>query len=107
MIVLLAAAVVVANSRPVSNTAVDNYSCNLAVLAVSQTAVRLKPYKRSSITGTVRKTTPLYVCDEKQAWYKIYYSGRCSAKSMGILFSSARKCKSGWIRRQAVRIISG
>jgi hypothetical protein len=56
----------------------------------------------------------VYVCDEHFYWYKVFYSdpnaprNPCSVSSVnGIDANKAKGCKSGWVKRDWIDLISG
>jgi hypothetical protein len=55
--------------------------------------------------------TIVYVCDETEKWYEVFYSSGddlCSTPATGgLLAEKARSCKSGWIAKSLVEIVSG
>ena len=53
----------------------------------------------------------VYICDEHEEWYRIFYGGLdspCGAESTGGLdVRNLGSCKSGWVNRKWINVISG
>jgi len=53
----------------------------------------------------------VYICDERGDWFKIFYSdpnGPCGpTSSNGLDVQQTRGCKSGWVERKWIDVISG
>jgi hypothetical protein len=59
----------------------------------------------------VHRNTPLYICDELEGWFKVFYSGPngpCSSVEItGLDVQKTKGCRSGWIEKKWVQVISG
>lgn len=80
--------------------------CNYAV-ARKNVLIREEPSVRSKAITSIRKGSPLHVCDDNGYWYKVYFGGSCVRIRQGISFDRAQRCKHGWIKMSVVDIISG
>lgn len=57
----------------------------------------------------LRADTEVYICDEQGDWFKVFYgSGSCSQTLRdGIDSKETASCKSGWVNRKWIDVISG
>jgi hypothetical protein len=91
------------------------YRCNFAKvtvpLASKGAVVRVHPRPDSSERDRLPSDQGVYVCDEHRYWYQIFYGPPgtpCGSTATGDLdVREARKCKSGWISRRLVKVLSG
>jgi len=53
----------------------------------------------------------MYICDEQGEWFKIFYAGKdglCSQMSSnGLDVQKTKGCRSGWIEKKLIDVISG
>jgi hypothetical protein len=93
-----------------------SYVCNLAKIYRLKTghyvSVHSSPTQRSSKIDQLTNDTVVYICDEEEGWLKVSYGSRknpCgpAAPIDGLDISKTTACKSGWVRREWVNIISG
>jgi hypothetical protein len=93
-----------------------SYICNLAKVfhlkAGDYLSVYSGPSDQSSKIDQLTNDTVVYVCDEEEDWLKVSYGTRKSpcgpvAPTDGLNVRKATACKSGWVRREWVNIISG
>ena len=93
----------------------DPYRCNYSKVYNLQTgtslSVRSGPGSRFSTVDRLKNETVVYTCDESGDWTQIFYSGPghpCVADSpVGLLSTKKKSCKSGWVNRKWVDVISG
>ena len=91
------------------------YLCNYAKVGHLQTAshwiVRAGPGVRFPNKDGLQNGAVVYVCNERLDWWQISYSGLvgpCGALSPGGLHSrKAQACRSGWVNRKWIDILSG
>jgi len=88
--------------------------CNAAkVVRATKTEVEVHySYEASSkVVGTLRLGKTVYTCDETQLWYRVFYSApgaACEAGTQnGLPESKTSTCKSGWVRKKFIDVISG
>jgi hypothetical protein len=77
-------------------------------------SVRSGPGTRSRKIGQLSLGKEVYVCDEHFYWYKVFYSDPSVPNSpcdislpKGVDVNEAKRCKSGWVRRYFIDLISG
>jgi uncharacterized protein YgiM (DUF1202 family) len=100
------------NSRSAYTTP---YLCNFAKVthlkARSYLSVRSGPDSQFSKVDRLTAGSTVYICDERGDWLKISYSGSngpCGAISPGGLdVRKTATCKSGWVKRERIDVISG
>ena len=91
------------------------YLCNYArvrhVQVGSHLSVRSGPGLQFSKVDQLRAGKPVYICDEQGDWLKIFYGGEetpCgSVSSVGLDVRKAAACKSGWVNRKWIDVLSG
>lgn len=91
------------------------YRCNFAKVTVPSASksavVRVHPRPDSLQLDRLPSEQVVYVCDENRYWYQIFYGPPgtpCgSSAASGLDVREARKCKSGWISRRWVDVLSG
>jgi SH3-like domain-containing protein len=87
--------------------------CNYAEVKPLQSAmhliVRSGPGKQFQKIDQLEGGAVVYTCDEHADWLKIYYAtGPCSeVVPQGLDAKKAQMCKSGWVNRKWIEIISG
>jgi len=56
--------------------------------------------------GRLQSGQGVYICDERNEWYKVYYSGPdgpCgAAPGDWLAWQKAEKCQSGWVKKKGV-----
>lgn len=98
---------------PAQASSTPPYVCNLARVIAPQSArggieLRAHPSTASAKAGVLNDDTPIYICDERGKWYKIFYGGECGrGHPQGIKSDAIHSCKSGWVPRKVVEVISG
>lgn len=93
----------------------DPYRCNSAKVynleAGTYLSVRSGPGARFSAIDRLKDGTVVYTCDESDEWFQVFYAGPehpCVADSpVGLLSTEAKTCKSGWVNRKWIDVISG
>jgi len=87
--------------------------CNYAKVAHLQPAthliVRSGPGKHFPKTDQLEDGAVVYTCDEHSDWLKVCYAtGPCNEVfPQGLDAKKAQECKSGWVNRRWIEIISG
>ena len=91
------------------------YFCNYAKVyrleVGSHLSVRSGPGERFSRIDRLEAGRSVYICDEHREWYKAFYGGLdspCGSESTG--GKDVRKvaaCKSGWVNRKWIDVLSG
>ena len=89
--------------------------CNFAkVKPPSQSAfipVRTGAASRFRRRDTLRDGQEVYICDERGDWYKVFYSGPagpCRNESgNGLNVEKTKGCRSGWVEKKWIEVISG
>jgi len=89
--------------------------CNLATVyhltAGGFLTVRSGPSIKSSKIDQLPEGHVVYICDEQEQWFKIFYSGpkgTCgTASPNGMDARDVRACSSGWVDRKWVNVLSG
>jgi uncharacterized protein YgiM (DUF1202 family) len=91
----------------------NTYRCNYAKVKKLKPgqylAVRSGAGAHYQSVDRLRADTEVYTCDERGDWLKIFYgSGPCSQTLRdGIDSKETASCKSGWVNREWIDIISG
>jgi hypothetical protein len=74
-------------------------------------AVREKPNSKSPSIDKLHNGEVIYTCDESGEWIKIYYRSVGKPCLYGSLYGldarNAGDCKSGWVNRKWINILSG
>lgn len=89
------------------------YLCNYAKVSVSSSAlnVRSRPSAKAKVVERLKNGADVYVCDEMGVWLKIVFwtaPAPCSvARESGMPVNETQGCRSGWVRREGIEIISG
>jgi hypothetical protein len=91
------------------------YLCNFARVYHLETgsylSVRSGPSTRFSRIDRLTAGTAVYTCDEQGEWVKIFYGGPntpCGSESgNGLDARRVATCKSGWLNRKWIDVISG
>lgn len=77
----------------------------------SYLSVRSGPGEQYSKIDHLPDGKAVYICDEHREWVQIFYSGLdgpCgSASPAGLDAHKAATCKSGWVNRQWIDVLSG
>ena len=77
----------------------------------SYLSVRSGPGSQFSKIDSLEAGTSVYVCDEHREWLRIFYGGKdtpCGSESPGGLDArKAATCKSGWVNRKWIDVLSG
>ena len=112
LLVLVAMPLMGATPSPVQVSGTSSNLCNSARIVAPQSAssvtLRARPSVRSAKAGILNYDVPIYVCDERGEWYRIFYAGNCGdGHPQGLKSNETRSCKSGWIPRKRVEVISG
>jgi hypothetical protein len=89
--------------------------CNLAKvekLAVGQSlVVYSKPGSKFRKVDALKSGAFVYICDSTEDWYEVFYGfgeEPCSAVvDEGLPFEKTRSCKSGWVSKKLISVISG
>jgi hypothetical protein len=93
-----------------------SYVCNLAKVKdhIEQgdyAAVRSGPGAQFRKTDRLRSGREVYICDERGDWFKVFYSGPngpCGpTSSSGMDAKKTKGCRSGWIEKKWIDVISG
>jgi SH3-like domain-containing protein len=106
----------VANSISVSNE--KSYKCNYAKIINlkkgAYVSVRSGPGMKYKPVDYLKNNAIIYICDEYGDWNKVFYSdgeGPCSGEVTSVLDgldeNIAVLCKSGWVHRKFIDVISG
>jgi uncharacterized protein YgiM (DUF1202 family) len=93
----------------------DSYLCNFAKVYHLKTGGRLSvrsgPGVQFSKIGSLEAGTTVYICDEQGEWNKVYYGGPNSPCGLtnpkGINVREVKTCKSGWVNRNWIDVLSG
>ncbi len=91
------------------------YTCNFARIknlnSGSFVVVRSGPGVRFRKIDRIRGGAEVYVCDERGDWLKVCYSapdGPCGpTSSSGLDSRKTAGCRTGWVLRELIEIISG
>ncbi len=89
--------------------------CNFAKLnrkgLQSNVSVRSGPGAKFSRIDTLHDGAIVYTCDEGRGWYKVSYGDVNSPCGMvspsGLEMNKTAGCKSGWIKREWIEVLSG
>lgn len=89
--------------------------CNLATAyrleRGKKLRVRVKPSATALVIARLDEGNIVYICDSMGEWLKVYFAGPegpCfRTYEDGLRFREARRCRSGWVRREWVNILSG
>ena len=61
--------------------------------------------------GTLNSGVVIYICDSTDEWYKVFYgsgSDPCSTSTeQGLPAEKTRSCRSGWVSKRMIKVISG
>jgi uncharacterized protein YgiM (DUF1202 family) len=83
------------------------YHLNAAIYLV----VRAGPGKEFTKIDRLKAGTTVYVCDEHREWLRVFYGGAgtaCNSESTsGLDFHEVGSCKSGWVNRKWIDVLSG
>jgi hypothetical protein len=116
---ILAALAIAPQRIPVvpASAAPASFLCNSAVVRGSNPAqVRDRPEPRARATHALPPGTRLFVCDEArgrnhQRWLGVAYAKRgkpcAGGTSKGLPVRLASHCRSGWVRRDQIEVLSG
>ena len=91
------------------------YTCNFATVYNLEDGTHLNVRSGAganfSRLDQLTNGASVYICDERGEWLKVYYSGLdgpCGAESpQGLDVRKAAACKSGWVRRDWINVLSG
>jgi hypothetical protein len=91
------------------------YLCNFAKVynleVGSRLSVRSGPGKRFDRIDSLEAGRSVYICDEQGDWLKIFYvdlESPCGSEfPVGIDVCKVAPCKSGWVNREWIDVISG
>ena len=105
-------------AQSAASNAGATYMCNYSKVINLQPghflSVRSGPGTRFRRTDQLSPGKEVYVCDEHFYWYEVFYSdtsvpnspcGMSSPKGLDV--SKAKRCKSGWVQRNWIDVISG
>lgn len=86
--------------------------CNYAKVNRTQyhntVVLRSGPGMRYRSTGNLLPQRVVYVCDEEGDWFKVYFDGLCNRRSTrGLDIRYVTRCRSGWVLRNKIQVISG
>jgi hypothetical protein len=91
-----------------------NYSKVINLRPGHSLSVRSGPGTRFRRTGQLSPGKEVYVCNEHFYWYEVFYSdpgvpnSPCDKSSpKGLNVNEAKRCKSGWVKRDWIDVISG
>ena len=88
-----------------------NYAKVYRLKVGSYLSVRSGPGERYSKIDRLEAGRSVYICDEHMEWYRIFYGSLdspCGEKSIGGLdVRKVGSCKSGWVNRKWIDVISG
>ncbi len=91
----------------------DSYVCNFAKVHVHLAQngfaiVRSGAGIRFRKVDRLRPGMGVYICDERGDWLKVFYSGPCGPTAQGGLsVRKTRGCRSGWVEKRWIDVISG
>jgi hypothetical protein len=118
--ILIALAVLIGQSHPQGardqSTPYGPYTCNLAKVYKIQVgkhlSVRSQPSNKSPRIDQLEPKAFVYICDETYGWYKVFYgesANGCGTESptTGLDVRQTRTCKSGWVSKKWIDVISG
>lgn len=104
-----------AGSGMAQNTS-NFYTCNSAKVELTSgqgnsVAVRVGPGHRFREIDKLGSGHRVYICDEQGDWFEIFYSGSdapCGSSSdSGLDVRKAKGCRSGWVEKKWINVISG
>lgn len=88
--------------------------CNLAVVRLDRSRslrVRGEPNRQSRTLDGLRRGQRVYACQQQGEWLRIAYHGPnapCEAThELGLEASRSRSCRSGWVHRDFIDILTG
>jgi hypothetical protein len=88
--------------------------CNLAIvrgLNGGRLSVRTGPARRFQRIDMLSDNERIYVCNESRSWWGVVYNrpgSPCRApERIGLDIRLARRCRSGWVHRDWIEIITG
>ncbi len=89
--------------------------CNFAKInrkgPQSKVSVRSGPGSKFSQIDTLHDGAVVYTCDEGRGWYKVSYGDANSpcgiASPDGLDMHKTTGCKSGWVKREWIEVLSG
>jgi hypothetical protein len=91
------------------------YLCNFAKVSLPSTSdhldVHAQPRSGARKLDRLTQGQVVYVCDENRSWFRVSYGPPetpCgSTKTGGLDVRETRTCKTGWVTRKWVSVISG
>jgi hypothetical protein len=93
---------------------VRGYACNLAVvrgIGSSRLPVRVGPGRRFKRRDALREGERVYTCNERGKWLGVVFSrpnATCgNQQPIGLDITLTRSCRSGWVHRRWIEIITG
>jgi uncharacterized protein YraI len=94
----------------------SSFSCNFAKVRVTSdmkaaVSVRTGAGMKFRQIAKLRAGQGVYICDESGGWFKVFYSkpgGPCGSTSeSGLDVEKAKGCRSGWVEKRSIDVISG
>ena len=93
---------------------IHNYLCNYAKVyhleRGSHLSVRSGAGLRFAKVGSLSEGTFVYICDEHGDWFEVFYGSDTPCGSEiadGIRRNKTSGCKSGWVNRKWIDVLSG
>jgi uncharacterized protein YraI len=115
-VVVLALALLLYTGPGTAQTASPSYTCNFAKVTLSSggpahVSVRTGAGSKFRQIDKLDRGREVYICDESGDWFKIFYSGPdgpCGGNSEdGLDVGKTKGCRSGWIEKRWIDVISG
>ena len=115
-VLVIALALLLHTGLATAQSASSSYTCNFAKVKISSggpahVSVRTGAGPKFQQIDTLDSGREVYICDESGDWFKIFYSGPdgpCGATSEnGLDVQKTKGCKSGWVEKRWVDVISG
>lgn len=102
---------VAAPSARLSQQSGDAYVCNYARV-IARPSIRVHASPSGPIVGRLRHGAAVYICDANRDFYGVRYGRRrgepcASVYGAGLDSRKAARCRSGWVRKHAIEVLSG
>jgi hypothetical protein len=90
----------------------ESYLCNYAKIVGPRSVPVLANASRAARkTASLPRGSVVFICDERGEFDEVYFStpqGPCSSRwSNGLNVRMATRCRSGWVRKAWIEVLSG
>jgi hypothetical protein len=111
LIMMLATNPADATGLPATDQGLCNFAKVVHIRSGAHLTVRSGASRQFIKIDRLSNGAPVYICDERGDWFEISYSdpnGPCGAQSpKGMDIRKANTCKSGWVRKKWIEVLSG